>query len=51
MISGLSRERTKVVCCVTSGMVGNFRTTLREDIKTVFEAPCKDLHEFYETNL
>jgi hypothetical protein len=36
VISRLSRERTNVVCCVTSGMVGNFRTTSRIDIKIVF---------------
>jgi hypothetical protein len=36
MISGLSPERTEVVCCVTSGMVGNFRTASWGDIKTVF---------------
>jgi hypothetical protein len=36
MISGLSPERTDVVCCVISGMVGNFHTASRVDIKTVF---------------
>jgi hypothetical protein len=36
MISGVQRERTKVVCCVTSDMVGNFRTTSCGDIKTLF---------------